>query len=270
MTVSLRVEKTLRNAHVVSIVRTNFLFSCCVMCVRSGRTGATQKNSNDFRVGTGRLERKMNINLVMVTGLAYAFIGALIMYVSHRAIYRKATRIVAGYPKVLSALRAQRHDGRFGLVVLLCGNVLQVIASCGYTLSMAHWRFPAYAVGAAIVLYCALRVITGGSAATDTVAEPRRRRKPVRRVYETRRSMILLEAARREAANRRARELAKGPRDRSVVYVGQDWECRWWSERFGVTPETLKAAVRQVGPMVRDVERHFSRMHRSRGYALAA
>jgi hypothetical protein len=81
--------------------------------------------------------------------------------------------------------------------------------------------------------------------------------------------MVLLDAARREAANRRARELAKGPRDRSVVYVAQDWDCRWWSDRFGVAPDVLKAAVRQVGPMVKDIERHLSAKAR-RPYAVAA
>ena len=212
----------------------------------------------------------MNINLVMATGLGYTFIGALIMFLSHRALYHKATRIVAGYPKVLAALRAQRHDGRFGLIVLLCGNVLQVLASCGYTLPVAHWRLPVYAGLAAIFLYWVWRMIVARIGVASSVAKPQSRRTPVRRVYETRRSMILLEAARREAANRRAREAAKGPRDRSVVYVGQDWECRWWSERFGVTPDVLRQAVRQVGPMVKDVERHFAVKHRLPAYAIAA
>jgi hypothetical protein len=76
--------------------------------------------------------------------------------------------------------------------------------------------------------------------------------------------MVLLEAARREAANRQAREQARGPRDRSIVYLAHDWECRWWSDRFGVTVDTLRAAVRQVGPMVVDVERHLSARRRGR------
>ena len=212
----------------------------------------------------------MNINLVLAAGLAYAFIGAMIMFLSHRALYLKASRIVAGYPKVLAALRAQRYDGRFGLIVLLCGNALQVLAAFGYTVSPAHWRIPTFVVLAVLAIYAAWRIAAARSVVSRAAATPQTTRTRVRRVYETRRSMVLLEAARREAANRRARELAKGPRDRSVVYVGQDWECRWWSERFGVTPDVLKDAVRHVGPMVKDVERYFDQKTRRTRYPLAA
>src|ERR1700754_3881706 len=113
--------------------------------------------------GDGRTEATMNINLVLATGVAYAFIGALIMFVSHRAIYRRATQIVAGYPRVLAALRAQRYDGRFGLVVLLCGNVLQVLAACGYSAPLALWRYPAAVVAGALVVYGAWRLIVAHS-----------------------------------------------------------------------------------------------------------
>ena len=210
----------------------------------------------------------MNVNLVLATGLAYSFLGALILLASHRALYQKATRIVAGYPRVLAALRAQRYDGRFGLVVLLCGNVLQVIAACGFSVSPAHWRVPTFIALGVLAIYGVHRMFSA-----RRVARPQPKvaaaRAPIRRVYETRRSMILLEAARSEAATRRARELAKGPRDRSVVYVAQELECRWWSDRLGVTPEVLRAAVRQVGPMLKDIERYFSVDARTR-YAVAA
>ena len=210
----------------------------------------------------------MDINLVLATGLAYAFIGAMIMYLSHRALYLRASHIVAGYPKVFAALRAQRHDGRLGLIVLLCGNVLQVLAACGYTISVAHWRFPTYAVLATVLIYGLWRIVNSRSA--SRIEAKRGVRTSIRRVYETRRSMVLLEAARVEAANRRARELATGKRDKSVVYVGQDTECRWWSERFGISPDALRAAVREVGPMVKDVQRHLAVKNRRGHYALAA
>ena len=213
----------------------------------------------------------MNMNLVLATGLVYAFLGALIMYLSHRALYVKASRIVAGYPKVLSALRVQRHDGRLGLIILLCGNALQVLAAFGYTVSPAHWRVPTIAVLSVFLAYAVYRAIASRSVTSPADSAPQTTRTRVRRVYETRRSMILLEAARREAANRRARELAKGPRDRSVIYVGQESECRWWSDRFGVTQATLKEAVRHVGPMVKDVERYLVLQRaRRNGYGLAA
>ena len=211
----------------------------------------------------------MNTNLVLATGIAYAFIGALIMFLSHRALYVKATRIVAGYPRDLAALRVQRHDGRFGLIVLLCGNLLQVLAACGYTASIAHWRFPALAAAVVITIYVMWRTLaTRLNVARQPAAQ--KARTQIRRVYETRRSTVLLEAARREAANRRAREAAKAARSSTVVFVSHDLDCRWWSDRFGVTPATLRAAVRQVGPMVKDIERHFALKPRRGGYALAA
>src|SRR5215210_1978635 len=107
----------------------------------------------------GRSEPTMNINLVLATGLAYAFIGALIMFASHRSIYNSASRIVAGYPKVLAGLRAQRHDGRFGLIVLFCGSALQVFAACGYSAPLAYWRYPACAVLAVLAVYGLYRLI---------------------------------------------------------------------------------------------------------------
>ena len=74
--------------------------------------------------------------------------------------------------------------------------------------------------------------------------------------YETRRSIVLLEAARQQASNSKIRDTAKAPACKAVVCVGHPWECRWWSDRLGVSPDTLKAIVRQVGPMAVDVERH--------------
>ncbi|MDB5865486.1 MAG: hypothetical protein JWO70_3292 [Betaproteobacteria bacterium] len=210
----------------------------------------------------------MNMNLVLATGLAYAFIGALIMFVSHRAIYRRATQIVAGYPKVLAALRAQRHDGRFGLIILLSGNLLQVLAACGYSAPIGLWRFPAALAVGALVFYGVWRLLVSRTGAGRKPASAQVRFDP-KRSYETRRSRVLLDAARREAATKLAREQAKGPRDRSVVYLAHEWECRWWSDRFGVTTDVLRAAVRQVGPMVADIERHLERRSRGR-YALAA
>jgi hypothetical protein len=55
-----------------------------------------------------------------------------------------------------------------------------------------------------------------------------------------------------------------------VIYVGQEWECRWWSDRLGVSPDALKTAVRQVGPMVKDVERYFALSRHRAAYGFAA
>lgn len=209
----------------------------------------------------------MNVNLVLATGVAYSSMGALILVSSHRALYHTATRIVAGYPRDLAALKIQQHDVRSGLIILGCGTVLQVIAACGYTISPAYWRYPTATLLGVLFLYGLWRLLAGRriAHARPTVGRGR----SVRRVYETRRSQVLLEAAIQEAANRNARELAKGPGHRSVVYVAQEWECRWWSDKLGVSQYALRAAVQRVGPMVADVERYLGRTGRVR-YARAA
>lgn len=46
-----------------------------------------------------------------------------------------------------------------------------------------------------------------------------------------------------------------GGQDRSRVNVNEDYELRYWTERFGVSAEALRAAVEQVGTSVDAVER---------------
>ena len=87
------------------------------------------------------------------------------------------------------------------------------------------------------------------------------------RVYETRRSSVLLDAARKEAANRQLRERARGPRDKTVIYLGAGWECLWWCDQLGVSAQALKQAVHEVGPMAADIRRYLrpsSTTHRAR------
>lgn len=209
----------------------------------------------------------MTVNLVLATGVAYSVIGALILATSHRALYHTATRLVAGYPRDLAALKVQQHDARSGLILLACGTLLQVIAACGYVIPPAYWRYPTATLLGVLFLYGIWRLLATRRIARAGPAVGRGR--SVRRVYETRRSQVLLAAAIQEAANRDARELAKGARDRSVVYVAQEWECRWWSDKLGVSQYALRAAVQRVGPMVADVERYFRQTSRTR-YARAA
>jgi hypothetical protein len=45
------------------------------------------------------------------------------------------------------------------------------------------------------------------------------------------------------------------PQDAQRVNVNQEHELRYWSDRFGVTPEQLRRVVDRVGPMADDVER---------------
>lgn len=39
----------------------------------------------------------------------------------------------------------------------------------------------------------------------------------------------------------------RGPQDRSRVNTSEDYELRYWSEKWGVSPEQVKAAVAKVG-----------------------
>jgi len=47
----------------------------------------------------------------------------------------------------------------------------------------------------------------------------------------------------------------RGKQDDIRINVNQDWELRDWSKQLGVTPEQLKQAVRDVGPLASDVRR---------------
>jgi len=47
----------------------------------------------------------------------------------------------------------------------------------------------------------------------------------------------------------------RGPQDRSRINTSEDHEVRYWSQKFGVTPEQLKAAVRKVGNSAKAVEK---------------
>jgi hypothetical protein len=47
----------------------------------------------------------------------------------------------------------------------------------------------------------------------------------------------------------------RGGADRQRIDVSEDYECRHWSEKFGVSVDELKRAVMKVGPMADDVAR---------------
>ncbi len=197
------------------------------------------------------------MNLVLVSGIACGLIGGIVMSSSHWAIYRTATRIVAGYPKVLAKLHAKRHDGRFGLGLLAAGFLMQAVAAAGFTAPAHLWRYPASAIIAAVLVYCGWRVIESrrlnaprarGTTAASAARSP----------YETRRTFRLREAAQQESANIAAIERRRAPHDTGVVYLTRDCDQRWWSEKFGVSIDVLKAAVRYAGPMVTDIQRHLA------------
>lgn len=46
----------------------------------------------------------------------------------------------------------------------------------------------------------------------------------------------------------------KGPQDRSRISLTEDYEVRYWSKKFGISKDELKAVVNKVGHSVRAVE----------------
>lgn len=46
----------------------------------------------------------------------------------------------------------------------------------------------------------------------------------------------------------------RGPADRDRVNVNEPYEVRHWTEKFGCTEQQLRAAVKAVGVMAKDVE----------------
>ena len=45
------------------------------------------------------------------------------------------------------------------------------------------------------------------------------------------------------------------PQDAQRINIHEDYEVRHWSQKFGCSPEELRAAVQKVGVMAADVER---------------
>jgi hypothetical protein len=50
----------------------------------------------------------------------------------------------------------------------------------------------------------------------------------------------------------------RGPKDRTRVNVNESWEVKHWCAHFKCTEAQLRTAVKAVGVMVVDVQRHFS------------
>ena len=50
-----------------------------------------------------------------------------------------------------------------------------------------------------------------------------------------------------------------GTPDWQRIDVNREQECRYWSEKLGVSEERLRRAVKAVGPLVEDVRRHLGK-----------
>jgi hypothetical protein len=53
-----------------------------------------------------------------------------------------------------------------------------------------------------------------------------------------------------------------GKPDDARINVEQDHEVRYWAEKFGVTADEIRSAVKTAGPMVKDVRQRLA-SHRS-------
>jgi hypothetical protein len=51
----------------------------------------------------------------------------------------------------------------------------------------------------------------------------------------------------------------RSPQDRSRIAMGEDYEVRYWTEKFGVSHERLREAVNSVGNSADAVEAYFKR-----------
>jgi hypothetical protein len=52
----------------------------------------------------------------------------------------------------------------------------------------------------------------------------------------------------------------RGSHDRQRINVHEDYELRYWSEKFGVSSDELRKAVQHVGPMVHNVAKHLGKV----------
>ena len=70
----------------------------------------------------------------------------------------------------------------------------------------------------------------------------------------------LREEAQTEWSAAMAADLQKrGPADPTRVNVNEPWEIEWWSKKWSISPETLRAAVKKVGVMANDVADHLGK-----------
>jgi hypothetical protein len=55
-----------------------------------------------------------------------------------------------------------------------------------------------------------------------------------------------------------------GPQDASRINIHEKYEVDYWTKKFGVTPDQLRAAVSKVGTSARAVEEELTREHAHR------
>lgn len=53
--------------------------------------------------------------------------------------------------------------------------------------------------------------------------------------------------------------------DQFLINLEDEWQRRWWSSEFGITPEALIEAVALVGPRSKAVREHVAASDQARG-----
>lgn len=51
----------------------------------------------------------------------------------------------------------------------------------------------------------------------------------------------------------------RGPADASRINIHEEYEITYWTATLGCTRDKLIAAVKAVGPMIKDVRRHLGK-----------
>jgi len=51
----------------------------------------------------------------------------------------------------------------------------------------------------------------------------------------------------------------RAPQDASHVALGEDYEVRYWTHKFGISREKLEAAVKAVGSSAEAIQAHLNR-----------
>jgi hypothetical protein len=190
----------------------------------------------------------MPTNLLLVTALCCGLVGAFLTLSSHFSVWRTVRRVVVAYPRVLARLHARRLDRRFGLLLVGLGAALYALAGRGYSAPLSLWRYPAIVLGGLTAAYILMRLVV--------LYRRVSRAGTARTLYETPRTKTLRQAAISESAALRALELSRHPRDTGIVFLAREWDRRWWASRLGASSDAIRAAMREVGPMVKDIERH--------------
>jgi hypothetical protein len=60
----------------------------------------------------------------------------------------------------------------------------------------------------------------------------------------------------------------RGAADRDRINMNEDYEVRYWTHKWKVSPDALAAAVHEVGVMVRDVAEKLGKVAYAKGFAV--